>query len=223
MRPALIALLLMLAAAAQELPEKPLPQSKNRILGLVPAYDVARRDAPFTSLSATEKLHLFADNSFDRFTIVSAAFDAGINQATDTPKHFDQGGEGYAKRYGVAVADKVTSDFLKTFMYAAIFHQDPRYFAMTADGGKNGKGKRLWYAMSRVFVTRGDNGHSQFNVSGLLGNASSAALTNVWYPPADRNAEDTMTRFGSRLGVDMAGYVLKEFWSELGGKMFNRK
>ena len=222
MKPALIALLLMLTASAQELPDKPQPQTKKRILWLVPAYDVARRDAPFTSLSATEKLNLFADNSFDRFTIVSAAFDAGINQATNTPSGYGQGGEGYAKRYGAAVADKVTSDFLKTFLYPTIFRQDPRYFAMTSEGGKYGKGKRLWYAMSRVFVTRGDNGRAQFNISNILGDASSAAMVNVWYPPRDRDVETTLARFGSRLGVDMGGNILKEFWSEISGVIRKR-
>jgi hypothetical protein len=154
---------------------------------------------------------------------VSAAFDAGINQATNTPEGFGQGSEAYAQRYGTAVADKVTSDFLKTFLYASIFRQDPRYFAMTSGRGKNGKGKRLWYAMSRVFVTRGDNGNSQFNISKLLGNASSAAMTNIWYPPGDRDVETTMMRFGSRVGVDMAGNILKEFWGGLGGRLSRRR
>jgi hypothetical protein len=224
MKSILVALLLLSSAAtAQELPDKPQPQSKRRILWLVPAYDVARRDDAFTPLSASEKLALFGDNSFDRFTVISATFDAAINQATNTPEGFGQGGEGFAKRYGTAVADKVTSDFLKTFLYPSIFKQDPRYFALTSGNGKYGKGKRLWYAMSRVFVTRGDNGNPQFNVSKVLGNASSAAITNVWYPPGDRDVETTMTRFGSRLGVDMASNIFKEFWGELGGKIFKRK
>jgi hypothetical protein len=224
MKSALVALLLLCSAAtAQELPDKPHPQGKQRILWLVPAYDVARRDDAYTPLSSREKLNLFAENSSDRFTIISATFDAAINQATNTPEGFGQGGEGYAKRYGTAVADKVTSDFLKTFLYPSLFKQDPRYFALTSAGGKYGKGKRVWYAMSRVFVTRGDNGNSQFNVSKVFGNASSAAMTNIWYPPGDRDVETTMVRFGSRMGVDMAANILKEFWSELGGRMFKRK
>jgi hypothetical protein len=219
MKSILVVLLLLVSAAAQELPDKPQPQAKKRILWLVPAYDVARRDAPFTPLSAAEKLTLFADNSFDRFTFVSAAFDAGINQATNTPSGYGQGSEGYAKRYGAAVADKVTSDFLKTFLYPTLFRQDPRYFAMTSEGGKYRKGKRLWYAMTRVFVTRGDNRRAQFNISNILGDASSAAMVNVWYPPRDRDVETTMARFGSRLGVDMGGNILKEFWGEISGMM----
>jgi hypothetical protein len=222
MKSLIVASLLLVGAAAQDLPDNPQPQTKKRILWLVPANDVASGNDIYTPLSAHEKLALFADNSFDRFTVISATFDAAINQATNTPEGFGQGGEGYAKRYGTAVADKVTSDFLKTFLYPSLFRQDPRYFAMTSAGGKYGKGKRLWYAMSRVFITRGDNGNSQFNISKLLGNASSAALTNVWYPPADRDVETTMARFGGRVGVDLAGNILKEFWGDITRAMKRR-
>jgi hypothetical protein len=223
MKPLFVALTLVLCVSAQELPDKPQPQGKRRILGLIPANDVVTREELVAPLEPGEKFRLFTDNSFDRFTVVSATFDAGINHATNTPEGYGQGGEGFAKRYGAAVADKVTSDFLKTFLYPSVFRQDPRYFAMTSSDGKHGKWKRIGYAMSRVFVTRGDNGNPQFNVSRVLGNASSAALTNVWYPPEDRDLETTLTRFGSRMGVDMASNIFKEFWGEISGMMRRAK
>jgi hypothetical protein len=203
----------------QELPDKPEPQPDRRILWLIPAYDVVTKDGPIAPLDAGDKLRLFADNSFDRFTFVTAGFDAAINQGLNNPEGYGQGGEGYAKRYGAAVADKVTSDFFKTFAYPSLFRQDPRYFTMTADGGRNSNARRIRYAISRAFVTRGDNGHAQFNISSVLGNATAAGLTNVWYPPRDRDVETTLARFGTRMGVDMAANIFKEFWHELSGVM----
>src|SRR5436190_22216220 len=103
---------------SQPLPDKPQPQQKpKRILWLIPSVDVANARDPYSPLSARQKFNLFADTSFDRITFVTAAFDAGINQATDTPHGYGQGGEGYAKRYGAAVADTITSNFLGKFLF----------------------------------------------------------------------------------------------------------
>jgi hypothetical protein len=211
------------ALAAQELPDKPQLQKKDRIFWMMPTSDVDMKDAPFVPLTAGEKFHLFTDTSFDRFTSITATVQAGINQAANVPQGYGQGGEGYAKRYGAAIADKVSSDFFKLFAYPTLFRQDPRYFTMTSAGGKNSKSRRLGYAMSRVFVTRGDNGNLQINFSNLVGNASASALTNVWYPPEDRDVASTLSRFGVRLGASMAGNVVKEFWSEIGGAVFRKK
>ncbi len=205
---------------------KPQPQPSvvndekpKRILWLIPAFDVTRANAPYTPLTSREKFDVFTNSSFDRSTIVTAAFDAGINQATNTPPGYGQGGEGYAKRYGSAVGDKVASDFFGKFFYPVIFRQDPRYFALQEGSGS----RRTGYAMSRVFVTRGDNGRSQFNASQVLGAFSSAALTNVWYPPADRKASTTLTRAGTRLALSMGFNIFKEFWPEIGRKMRMRR
>jgi hypothetical protein len=162
------------ALSAQELPEKPQPQPrpqpKSRVMWLIPTYDLVTKDAPAAPLGPRDKFRLFTESSFDRFTVVTAGFDAAINQALDTPEGYGQGMEGYGKRYGAAVADKVTSDFFKTYLYASLFRQDPRYFVMTASGGKNSKARRVGYAISRVFVTRGDN------------SASAAASEWIWHP-----------------------------------------
>ncbi|HUS19993.1 MAG TPA: hypothetical protein VMZ25_10110 [Terriglobales bacterium] len=206
----------------QPLPENPQPQSTTtakekpkRILWLVPAFDVVTAGAPYVALSASQKFHIFTDSTFDRITPVTAAFDAGINQATNTPPGYGQGAEGYAKRYGAAVADKATSDFLGKFLFPVIFHQDPRYFALQEGTG----GRRTGYAISRVFVTRGDNSRSQFNASQVLGAFSSAAMTNIWYPSRDREVGTTLMRGGTRLALGMGFNVLKEFWPEIGRKM----
>jgi hypothetical protein len=213
-----------LFAQSQPLPDKPQPQPSvtatdkqqpRRILWLVPTFDVVAASEPHVALSPREKFQIFTSSTFDRVTPVTAAIDAGINQATDTPSGYGQGGEGYAKRYGAALGDKATSDFLGKFFFPTIFRQDPRYFAKQEGTG----GQRLGYAISRVFVTRGDNGRSQFNASQVLGSFSSAAVTNVWYPSRDRDLHTTLVRGSTRLALSMGFNVVKEFWPEIGRKM----
>jgi len=226
-RPAAVALTVLLVhlslwSQSQPLPDKPQPQASvndaakpKRILWLVPAFDVASASAPHTPLTAREKFGIFTNSTFDRITIVSAAVDAGVNQATDTPHGYGQGAEGYAKRYGSAVGDKVTSDFLGKFFFPVVFRQDPRYFALQEGTG----GRRVGYAMSRVLVTRGDSGRSQFNASQVFGAFGSAAMTNLWYPPEDREVSTTLTRAGTRLALSMGVNIVKEFWPEISRRM----
>lgn len=211
------------AQSTAPLPDKPQPQpdsgfGKKRIMGIIPANDVTTINAK-DRLTVKDKAHLFALNSFDFFTLITAAADAGINQARNTPHGFGQGGEGYAKRYGSAVADKVGSDFFTLFAYPALFRQDPRYFRK----GAGSVGRRAGYAISRVFVARMDSGRSAFNISHVLGVGTSAALTNVYYPENERTAENTMTRFGARLGADMGVNLFKEFWPNIRKKMTRKK
>lgn len=211
------------AQSTAPLPDKPQPQpdsgfGKKRILGIIPANDVTTMNAK-GRLTVKDKARLFALNSFDFFTLIDAGFNAGINQATDTPHGFGQGGEGYAKRFGSAVAGKVSGDFFTLFAYPALFHQDPRYFRR----GTGSKGSRLVYAISRTFVTRTDSGGSAFNISQILGQGSSAALTNAYYPEAERTAGRTFGRMGLNLGTTMGLNIFKEFFPSFWSKMSKNK
>ena len=207
------------ATSTSSLPDKPEPQKKRHILGIFPTMDVVDASGEVRPLSSREKFKIWTDNTFDRWTLISAGIDAGINQATDTPNGWEQGGEGFAKRYGAAVGDKVASDFLKTFALPVIFKQDPRYFRK----GTGSTGGRAGYAMSRIFVARSDSGKKMFNISEVLGSMMSAALVNAWYPDQDRKMEDTLYRGGARLGVSMGLNIFKEFVPEITRKMGMRK
>ena len=43
--------------------------------------------------------------------------------------------------------------------------------------GKGGFVRRAGYAVSRIFITRADSGHNQFNISEIFGSAMSAGIT----------------------------------------------
>src|SRR5208282_2997465 len=89
------------------------------------------------------------------------------------------GWEGYGKRYASAFADGTIENFMTSAVLPSILRQDPRFF-QKSDGGF---ARRTEYAVSRIFVTRTDSGHSQFNYSEIVGSALSAAIsTNSYHP-----------------------------------------
>ena len=74
---------------------------------------------------------------------------------------------------------------------------------------------RTLYAISRIFVARSDAGRERYNFSELLGNLSSGAISNLYYPSADRRVSDILTRTGFQMGYDAMFNVLKEFYPDL--------
>jgi hypothetical protein len=69
-------------------------------------------------------------------------------------------------------------------VYPSLFHQDPRYFYQ----GSGSTWSRIRHAVGYAFVARSDSGHLMPNYSSLLGDISSAALSNVYYPASSRGA-----------------------------------
>lgn len=104
-------------------------------------------------------------------------------------------------------AFRATANFFEKFAFAAAFHQDPRYFRSDKHGFA-----RITYAVSRVFITQGDNGHNQFNASFFAGGLVTAGISNVWSRPDDRTVSSTFGRFGLHVAYRGLSNVIHELF-----------
>lgn len=209
------------AAAAQEpLPSAPQPQAREskRIFHLVPAFDVAAGSAPYQPLTAGRKFSIMANQVVDRFTLVKAVVQGALGQASNNPK-YGQGWDAYGARVGAATGDVVFYSVLGDAFFPVVLKQDPRYFRE----GSGSTGHRVGYALTRVFVTRGDSGNEQPNASAWLGALSGAAMSNAYYPDPDRTAGKTFARAGESLAIDAGVNILKEFWPDVQRRIFRRR
>lgn len=68
------------------------------------------------------------------------------------------------------------------------------------------------YAASRIVITRGDSGRTQFNTSEFAGNAVAVTPSNAYYPAADKALSATLSRWGMQLMWDALSNELKKFW-----------
>lgn len=183
-------------------------EEKQRIFGVVPNYYVSYvPDAE--PLSARQKFHMGWKFTIDPVSIAVAGIFAGAQQASDSYSGYGQGAQGYAKRFGAAYADFVTGVFFGNMVYPAVFRQDPRYFYR----GTGSKKSRFLYAVANAVVCKGDNGHWQPNYSSVLGNLTSGAISNLYYPASDRNGvaltfENTLIGVGATAG----SAVVQEFF-----------
>jgi hypothetical protein len=124
-------------------------------------------------------------------------------------------------RFAIKFGRRSTNNLLGGGVFPSLFRQDPRY----ERAGSDGFGARAAHAVSRIFVTRGDNGRLQPNYSRFAGQLSSSALSNLWEqstPGHDRIGTDaTFRRFGTSFLTGAVFNVLREFAPDI-KKIFGR-
>ena len=105
-----------------------------------------------------------------------------------------------ASRFARSVATRSTAEFLGRGLYPILFKQDPRYQPSDREYFL----PRVLYAASRAFVTQGDNGKTQINISRLGGNLTAAVLANVYERDVVRSRDrfGRPTSFRRRVGVE---------------------
>jgi Carboxypeptidase regulatory-like domain len=171
------------AGSPEEIAEAQLNlEERQRVLGILPNYYVSY-DPNALSLTTRQKFELAWRTSIDPVTWAMTGAVAGIEQANHTFKGYGQGAEGYGKRFGANYADGFDSDMIGGAMLPSIFKQDPRYFYR----GTGSISARALYAIASAVICKGDNGHRQFNYSGILGGLAAGGISNLYYPAGDRN------------------------------------
>lgn len=199
--------------------QEELPPDK-RVFGVLPNYRTADANVPFAPLTSHQKLTIAAKDSFDYPLIGLGAIYAGIYQLTDSHPQFGQGVKGYFHRFGTSYADQAIGNMLAEGVLPVAFKEDPRYFRVGAISGKSLKG-RIWYAASRIFVTRTDAGATSVNFAELVGTATAAGIGLSYYSDS-RNVGSYFQNAGTGLATDALSQVLKEIWPDVKQWYHNR-
>jgi len=182
-------------------------EEQQRFVRMVPNYFTSYKpDA--APLNTRQKFELTWKTFLDPSSFVINGAIAGVWQARNSYKGFGQGAQGYGKRYGAGFADFGTGLVLSNVVLPTIFKQDPRYFYK----GTGSVRSRFFYAISRSVICRGDNMKDQFCYSSVISNLGSSALTNLYYPAADRNSAAENLELGVfSIGGDAISALFQEF------------
>jgi hypothetical protein len=180
---------------------------QQRIFGLLPNYFVTydRNAAPLT---VKQKFELTWKGFVDPAAFIGTGISAGIAHAENLYEGFGRGAQGYAKRYGADYATFVTRRLLDKVVMPTIVKQDPRYFYK----GTGTRRSRVMYAISRSVICRGDNKKAQVCYSSLISRFAAGALTNLYFPPADRNSPGIVLEHAAiGIGGNAVGNLFQEF------------
>jgi hypothetical protein len=180
-------------------------EEQQRIFGVIPNFYVVY-DRNAVPLTTKLKFKLAYRISIDPVSFAGAAFLAGINQAARTPDYV-LGAKGYGQRIGAVYADGFTDIMVGGAILPSLLHQDPRYFYQ----GTGTKKSRALHAISNPFICKGDNGRRQPNYSTIGGDLASAAISNAYYPAADRGVGLEFKNFSIDTGERLASTLIQEF------------
>lgn len=208
--------------------------SNDRLFYTLPNFLTLENGKQLPPLSTKEKFKVVALGTFDPIQYPWWGLLSAISQAENSEPAFGQGWEAYGKRYGTTAADSTIENFMVGAVVPSLLHQDPRFY-YSSNGGF---GRRAGYAISRIFVTRGDSGHSQFNFSEIFGSASAAAISTYSYHPrstylstptnphkfigSDRTLTNAGDVWATQLTLDTITLVVKEFWPDIHRKMSHK-
>jgi len=208
--------------------------SNDRILFALPNFLTLENGGHVPPLTAKEKFAVVARGTFDPVQYPWWGLLSAIGQAGNSEAAYGQGWAAYGKRYGTTAADSTIENFMVGAVLPAVLHQDPRFY----QSSKGGFARRAGYAISRVFVTRGDSGHTQFNASEIVGSALSASISTFSYHPrstylstptnphmfvgSDRTLVNAANVWGSQLFLDTITIAVKEFWPDIHRKLSHK-
>ena len=154
--------------------QQPAPQQEppaKRAFGIIPTNSVANASDTDIPITVRQKFAIGAKDSLDYTLIFLCGGLAGLGQMTNQNPSYGQGISGYAKRMGALYVDQAVGNMMTESIFPSLLHQDPRYFRR----GVGSTRSRIWYAASRVLITRTDSGARSFNYSEFLGNATAVA------------------------------------------------
>ena len=162
-----------------------------------------QRDLTYIPPTQRTKVNNYVFDAFGPYPIAGAALAAGVNQWTNSVPEWQQGVEGYSKRFGSDFGIATVSTTTR-YGLAQAFRQDTLYYRCKC----NGVFPRLRHAaISTLTGRQGEDGHRVFSVPALVAPyAGSMTAVYVWYPD----------RYGAKDGFRMGNYSLL---FELGGNI----
>jgi hypothetical protein len=192
-------------------------QQTKRVLGIIPNFSSVSAGTKLPPQTAKEKLVLAAKNSFDYSSFFVAGIQAGFAMDSKSYPQFGQGVAGYGQYYWHTLADTATENFFVGGLGPIVFKQDSRFYTL----GHGGFRKRSWYAVTRVLVSRKDDGDSTFNFSEIVGSGAAAGFSTVYYP----KQYQTWTKVGQKWLtsdlIDGFNFWWKEWWPSVNKAVFH--
>jgi hypothetical protein len=176
--------------------------------GSVAGTASALPDLSYKRPTQATKVRNYLFDAFGPYPIAGAAFAAGISQARNVPPGWNQGVEGYGRRFGSDLGIAAVSTTAR-YGLAEAFKEDTLYYRCDCKGVF----PRLRHAVISTFTARrGEDGHRVFSVPALVAPyAGTLTAIYAWYP-GRYGPEDALRMGNYNLLAYMAGNIALEFF-----------
>ncbi len=110
----------------------------------------------------------------------------------------------------VSGANVRSSDLMTHAVFPALLHHDPRYYYQGTGSIKS----RVSHAVTSAFIARNDSGRPVPHTSYFLRDLSAGALSNLYYPNANRGANLVFTNAAVGLAGRIGTNLMRQFLSK---------
>jgi len=175
-------------------------KSSSSLMGSTASMQV---DSTYIRPTQRTKISNYIFDAYGPYPIVGAGIVAAINQENNTPPEWNQGAEGFGKRFGSDFAIGAVGTTTRYGLSEA-FKQDSLYYRCEC----RGIFPRASHAVISTFTARsGEDGHRVFSVPSLIAPyAGSMTAVYGWYP----------NRYGAKDAFRIGNYSLLAY---LGGNI----
>jgi hypothetical protein len=148
------------------------------------------------------KFRMYFRQTYSVPSVLFPAAFAGLNQATNSPEQWGQGGSGYLKRLATQRGQFQIGAFCG-FATGSLLHEDPRFFP----SHKRGMLVRTGYVLTHTLVAHSDRG-TPMPAYGNYAAAIGAGFAPAGWLPQSANSitsslERTAAMFGMKIGMNM--------------------
>jgi hypothetical protein len=196
-------------------------QEHQRVLGVVPTFNITYLGDATVSMTPKQKFGLAFRSAIDPVAFAVPFFVAGYDEVFNDNKGFGWGVEGLGKRAGAAYLDSFTGTMLGNALLPSLLHQDPRYYRM----GHGSTTHRLLYATSTTVICKHDNtGKWEPNYSNIAGNIGAGMISTLYYPPSSSGSNARLAISNGLIvtAEGAIGAVFSEFWPDLSRKWLHK-
>ncbi len=163
-------------------------------------------------LDALEKVELSVVSRVTLGEAFGTAFSAGWSQWRNSRPHTGTDTAAFQERLRDLAIKQTTQSFFTYGVYAAAFHDDPRYYVM---GSSVKPLDRVVWSAERTIFTQKDDGSAAINWPKVAGIATSTALTTAYYPKVDRGFGNESQAFAMSFATSVMNDELHEFGGDL--------
>ncbi len=192
----------------------------KRILGIMPNYRAVSAGEIPPPPTPKEAFKIATQSSFDYSAFLFVGVTSAVAFADESHPQLGSGMAGFGRYYWRGFLDKADGNYLVIFALPTVFHEDERYYAMSAGGG--GIWKRAVYSASRVLITPDYRGHNTVNLAEILGRGISQGISAAYYPSSDRTAGALAMKFAYAIERDALTNVFREFWPDIAKHVLHR-
>jgi hypothetical protein len=178
---------------------------------LVPARKYHRVVRPYeqaSPLTGFDKIKLSIISRATWGELAGTTWSAAWSGWRNSRPHYGTNAEAFEKRLGALAIKQTSQSFFTYGVYAAAFHDDPRYYIM---GPTEKPMKRAIWSAERTIFTQKDDGSPAINWPKLAGIATSTALTTAYYPTVDHGFGNESKAFAMSLATSVLNDELHEF------------